>query len=40
MKKNGQIRRVSDQEAEVIKKEGWDFVPKSEFKKSKKESEE
>ena len=28
MTKDGKVKRVSDEKAEVIKKEGWQFRPK------------
>ena len=35
MKQGTKVVRVSDEEAEVKKKEGWKFCPKSEVKKKR-----
>lgn len=35
MKKGEVVKRVNDTTAEVIKHEGWEFCPKSEFKTKK-----
>ncbi len=35
MKKEGVIKRVTDQQADLMIKTGWKFCPKSEFKTSK-----
>ena len=36
LKKNGKVIRVSDQKAEELKHEGYEFCPKSEWKNDKK----
>jgi len=36
IKKKKEIKRVSDAQAEILTKEGWKYVPKSEWKKARK----
>ena len=33
IKKNKEVKRVSDAQAETLTKEGWKYVPKSEWRK-------
>lgn len=33
IKKDKKIKRVSDAQAEILTKQGWKYVPKSEWKK-------
>lgn len=33
IKKNKKVKRVSDAQAEILTKQGWKYVPKSEWKK-------
>ena len=33
IKKNNEVKRVSDDQEETLTKEGWKYVPKSEWRK-------
>ena len=33
IKKNKEVKRVSDAQAEILTKQGWKYVPKDEWKK-------